>query len=271
MRPLRHPRFAALFVLILFAPSIRPLASGLPGLFPLQTGIDQQRPRRIEPEAARWIAQLKSPNEEERFDAAIELAHLEDEAASSALALALTDPAPRVRGAAAAGLADRSETYITQLASCIAKDKSSFVRATAAHALAAFTGPERTAALVAALKDKNLEVRGAASVALADHADALAVSPLIAALSDNTAFVRLHSARAIGVNGRAAREAVPTLTRLLSGDRDNEVRRQAATALGRIGDRSGLAALELTKTDPDPYLAQASVEATRMILEKSKP
>jgi HEAT repeat protein len=56
---------------------------------------------------------------------------------------------------------------------------------------------------------------------------------------------------------------------LLASDEDLEVRRQAATALGSIGERSALSALERAARDSDPYLVQAALASIK-ILQSSK-
>jgi HEAT repeat protein len=110
-----------------------------------------------------------------------------------------------------------------------------------------------------------MEVRGAAAVALSSWPDAAAIAPLITSLSDKSAFVRAHAAAALGVNGRAAAQAVPDLVRVLTKDEDHEARRQAATALGRIGEPSALTPLQDAAHSSDPYLSQAAREAIREI------
>ncbi len=139
------------------------------------------------------------------------------------------------------------------------------MRKTAAYALGKLGRTEGTAALVAALKDKDIEVRGAAAVALGEYRDASAIAPLTAALEDKSEFVRAQSARALGVNGRAAAQSVPLLIKLLTSDKDPNVKRHAATALGQIGERAALPALERAVRDHDPYLSQAASEAIKMI------
>lgn len=259
----QHTRLiTGLMVAVFFA---RIDGTAFPSLAP-QPQINQRQSREIETEVARWSAQLKSSNEEERRDAAMSLSRLEGDAALSALASALTDAAPSVRAIVLAGLGERSDRSVVPLiVARLTSDKDVFVRKTAAYALGSFTGTERTAALIAALKDKDPEVRGAAVVSLGDHTDTAAVVPLAAALSDKGAFVRAQAARALGVNGPAATESVPALIKLLASDADGEVKRQAATALGSIGDRSALSALALASRDSDSYLAQAARDSIRMI------
>jgi len=228
-----------------------------------------QGSREVDAEDSRWFAQLNSSDQEKRREAVMELSHVEGSAATSALISALADRSPRVRAAAAAGIAERREVpAIPLLAACLAKDKDSFVRKMAAYALGGFRGFERTASLITALKDKDAEVRGAAAVSLGVFGDADAVAALTAALPDKNAFVRAHTARALGVNGTAAKSSVPALNKLLASDDDGEVRRQAATALGSIGDRSALPALERSRHDKDPYLVEAALDAIRILERK---
>ncbi len=226
----------------------------------------QQHSSSIDSEVAHWATQLKSSSEEERRDAAIQLARLKGETAFAALGSAVNDTSPRVRAAVVAALAERGdEAAVPILATRLAKDKDTFVRRTIAYALGRFHGSERTTALATALLDKELEIRAAAAVSLGDHPDAGALQPLAGALSDNNAFVRAHAARALGVNGRSAVHTVTALIALLTKDEDPEVRRQAANALGQIGARDALPALHRAKRDRDPYLAETAADAIRLI------
>lgn len=231
-----------------------------------QTQVNQRHSREIEAEVAHWSAQLKSADVQERREAAMSLSRIDGEAATSALVGALTDPSPLVRAVVAAGLGERPDpSVVPLLAARLTSDKDAFVRKTAAYALGRFSSTERTAALIVALNDKDPEVRGAVAVSLGDHADASAIAPLAAALSDRSAFVRAQTARALGLNGSAATQVVPALIRLLASDQDGEVKRQAAAALGSIGDRSALPALERATHDSDSYLAQTAHDSIRMI------
>ncbi len=228
--------------------------------------VNQRHFREAEVEVAHWSAQLKSSNQEERLDAAVRLSSLDGDAALLALKSALADVSAAVRAVALAGLGERMDTSVVPLvAAHLTSDKDAFVRKTAAYALGALSGGERTAVLITGLKDKDPEVRGAAAVSLGDHPDPAALAPLTAALADKSAFVRAQAARALGVNGGAAAQAVPTLIKLLASDPDAEVKRQAATAAGAIGDRSALPALERASRDHDTYLAQAALDSIRMI------
>lgn len=217
-------------------------------------------------EVANLAARLNSSDEEERYDTVIHLGSIRTEASANALKLALNDASEKVRQAALEGLNGmRDPQLIPTFADRLAKDKSIFVRKTAAYALGNLQNPMATTPLVAALKDKEQEVRGAAVVALGQYRDTSAVRPLITALADKSDFVRAYAVYALGINGRDATEAVPAIVRLFTSDDDLEVRRQAAHALGRIGDRSVLPQLERARHSSDPYLRQAAIEAIKLI------
>jgi HEAT repeat protein len=227
----------------------------------------QSRQEAVASEIALLAGRLKSSDEEERRDAALKLASMDEAAAAPALTDALEDSSEKVRSVAATGLASLGDpASIQPLTARLAKEKKSpFMRKTIAYALGQFKSQQATPTLVALLKDKEAEVRGAAAVALGEYEDAAAVGPLTAALTDKSDFVRAYSANALGVNRRAAAGAVRELIRLLARDKDNEVRRQAAIALGRIGDPSSTPALHQAALDEDPYLSQAAREAIRLI------
>ncbi|HSQ20890.1 MAG TPA: HEAT repeat domain-containing protein [Blastocatellia bacterium] len=268
MHPLlRHARLASgLLVAIL---PVQMVGSSLPTVFPSQTQTNHNNPAPMELEVSHWSAKLKSSDTEERREAAMRLSQLEGDNATSALLSALSDHSPIVRAVAAAGLGERADiSVVPALAARLASDKDVFVRKTIAYGLASFTSTERTLALTGALKDKDPEVRGAAAVSLGDHPDPAAISALGAALSDKNPFARAAAARALGVNGQGATQAVSALMKLLASDEDLEVRRQAATALGAIGERSALPALERATRDSDPYLAQAALASIKILQTK---
>lgn len=226
-------------------------------------------------EIARLTSALKSSDEEERRAAALTLAWAQSPAATAALLSALSDRSERVRAAAIASLAWQGDPMVApHIAARLAGDKSYFVRKTAAYALGRLKTREGTIALVAALnekpREKNLEVRSAAVVALGEYADAAAIEPLTRALDDKLDFIRARAALALGANGRNAAQAVPRLIKLLGADKENSVKRQAAIALGRIGERSALPALHQAQRDPDPYLSRAALEAIAMIEANQK-
>jgi len=265
MQSVRRPH--SIIALLIFICSVLETGLSLPANPQLQTHTENKNGS-TNSELAHWSAQLKSSDMEERREAAMRLADIRGDDATQVLVAGLDDPAPTVRAAILVALGDRStSSAVASISARLASDKDPFVRKAAAYALTHYSGPQRTGALTSALKDKDPEVRGAAAVALADHPDGESISSLIAATSDKSEFVRAQSARALGTNGKAADEAVPALIKLLTSDRENEVKRHAATALGSIGNRSALPALEKAARDADFYLSQSAREAINKIEE----
>ena len=184
----------------------------------------------------------------------------------------LTDPVPRVRSQAAAGLGhigapardavpvliqalgDTDANVRVHVAEALGKikadpehvvpcllralrDEHERVRSFAAAALGRFGG-EASSAVASLLKalddvDWNVRVHAAAALGRIGGATERVVRRLIERLNDEHERVRSHSAAALGALGAAARSAVPPLLAAL-GDEDGNVRAHAAAALGRI-------------------------------------
>jgi len=267
---LRHSqRFISGLILIIVLAAARPV--GASGCCELPSFFNPLSVQDTNAEIARLAARLRSSDEEERRDAALQLGAIEKPEAAPALKSALSDSSPRVRVIAIRGLSMLGDAeFIPLIAAPLAQDKVPFVRKSAAYALGRFHRSEATPALVAALTDKDAEVRSAATIALTEYTDAAAIAPLTGALSDKSNFVRAHAARALGLNGRAAAQAVPALITLLTTDEGPEVRRQAATALGNIGDRAALPALERARYSADPYLSEAALAAIKLLTGSSR-
>jgi tetratricopeptide (TPR) repeat protein len=163
------------------------------------------------------------------------------------------------------------------------KDKDAKVRAEAARRLDLFgplakPSPELMAAvpaLVEALRDPEAEVRKHCVSVLvnlsfwAERIDMDAgVSALIQMLKEADDVVRREAATALGKVGPGARDAVPALTEAL-GDRVENVRSSAAYALGKIGRESKDAAPFLIKLLTD---SSADVrESAAVALSKVEP
>ena len=217
-------------------------------------------------EITRLSHQIRSADNEGRREAAMSLSHFKEKAVLSILLGALNDSSPTVRAAVVTSLGQVGDSSIvTSLAPLLATDKEVFVRKAVAYALGRLSGSASTTALLAGLKDKDPEVRGASAVSLGEHGDPATTAPLISALSDKKPFVRARAAAALGLIGAAAATAVPTLIALLKSDEEAEVKRQIATALGSIGDRSALPALHAVAADSDPYLSSAARVAIKQL------
>ncbi len=102
--------------------------------------------------------------------------------------------------------------------------------------------------LVAAMNDSDATVRAAAVVAWRDILGQTDVSPVMALLGDPNAEVRSKTATLAGAY--AASSARAQLEVLVQTDSDATVRRNAAWALGKIGDPSSSVALTKAASDP---------------------
>jgi HEAT repeat protein len=135
-------------------------------------------------------------------------------------------------------------------------------------ALAALDGDVRKAGDVvrAGLAGRTVALRTAAADALqmvgADERD---VPALVRLSREPSAAAKAAAARALGLIGARAKDAVPRLVELL-GDRDAEVRIAAAAALGRVGLPAAAPAVARLREAirSDPSLAPTA----RKVLEK---
>ena len=224
---------------------------------------------------------LNSPDVEERREALIHLKALRDPEASRAAISGLKDGSAIVRAtASSAVLMLPGQEAATSLLPLL-EDKDEFVRQEAAYAL----GQTRSRMVVGPLieklaRDKKDGVRGAAAVALGHIGDDAAVVPLAQILSpqsglpdqkkikrkskEKNEFVLRAAARSLGQIG--SRAGVPALVAALEDEKaPDDVRREAALALGQIGDPSARNALQGVLSASDPYLSFAAAKALRRI------
>jgi HEAT repeat protein len=233
-------------------------------LTPVQREIERQRQR------------LSSTEAEERRDALMHLGNLKRPDASRAAAVALNDENPAVRVAAAHAIVSLPGAEGANLLSPLLKDKNEFVRREAAFALGESRSRTATTILVdLILHDKKASVRGAAAVALGQIGDEGALSALTQVVTGQGSkkkktksfeeeFVVRSAVRSLGQIG--SRSSVSTLISALQDETNSiETRREAATALGLIGDASALPALQAAFATNDPYLAEAARAAIRQI------
>jgi HEAT repeat protein len=239
------------------------------------------------------IQQLSSNDYQIRQRAARRLGNLGLAArdAVPALAKALHDPMPDVRGPAGKALGQIGTPAVPALIEAL-RHKDNGVRDRAARALAQ-CGPDAKEAvpdLIAALKDRQTDVRVAAVDALGEMgaegkeaAPALArlfhdpsnrvrehvivalsamvpaaVEPLCDALGEDDPKVRLDAIKTIALFGSAAKKAVPTLRHAMK-DEDHHIRAAAAEALGKM---------ELDAADAVPELLAALRDKNRLVHDK---
>jgi HEAT repeat protein len=170
--------------------------------------------------------------------------------ALAALLRACDDAHPSVRYAALLSLgelaqAERAPDLKLAVAHAVARldDGEPLVREAAAIALGdlgrAQGGPEAWDALVRAIRSSNPEVRFQAITSLSEIDPARSVEHARALLADPDGKVRAQAVAALGDSGDSAtRDAIAA--HLDDGD---EIRWEAALALGRLDDRRGLALL----------------------------
>ena len=257
-----------LAVLFVFASPFAARQSTQVSLTPLQAAIQQQQKR------------LGSGDPEEKRDALMRLAELHHASASTAAASALDDPTPLVRVAAANAVLWLPPDESARLIIPLLKDKVEFVRQEAAYALGKTHSRLAAAPLVEFLAIEKLSGPRAAAVVslglLKDEGGVVVLSRLIAPELGSSAgekkksrleqneFVLRAAARSLGqIRSKAG---VPALTSLLANEKAPiDARREAAVALGIIGDPSATNALRSQLSSPDPYLARAAYESLRKL------
>lgn len=234
---------------------------------------------------ARERARLMSDDEEARFDAVIRLGALGRRDAAQVAVAGLDDKSVRVRAAAVNAIGRLSQLDLTVNLLKALADKNEFVREQAAFAAGNAPNGNQIIAnrLIEILRtDNSAAVSGAVVFALGNLRSETAVPDLIEVLNytqqsrglfrrssrrrriQGNEFVRREAAIALGLIGD--RRAVPTLIAQLNGERTpDDVRREAARALGLIGDVSARGALQAVLTARDVYLAEIAFNALRRI------
>jgi HEAT repeat protein len=234
-------------------------------LTPLQLEIEKQRQR------------LSSSEVEERRDGLMRLAALRHPDASRVAVSALNDAAAIVRATASGAVRwlPSEEGALALLP--LLGDKDEFVRQEAAYALGRTKSRSAVKPLIERLaNDKKDGVRGAAAVALGQIADEAAVVSLAQVLSPQTSLpgpkarneknVFVLRAAAVSLGQIGSRAGLPALVAALEDERTvDDVRREAARALGLIGDPAAEPALRKVLIAQDAYLSFAAHEALRRI------
>lgn len=253
---------------------------------------------------AELSAKLRSKKAEDRRDALHSVRRLGTPESARLALPALRDRYAAVRATAAGAVAALPASEALSNLAPMLRDQSEFVRREAAYALGKTRAGEAVGYLVERLRiEKNREVQAALAIALGDIGNPAAVAHLVSRLNrkpvEDEEFVRRSAARAIGLiaqktrtgrmdettpqnflpdiykddlsNVRSAdpeyfREAGKLLTKILQTDLESEdTKREAAFALGAIGDPTFRDVLEpLTKSEDD-YLAEIAREALRRL------
>ncbi|HEY8458878.1 MAG TPA: HEAT repeat domain-containing protein [Blastocatellia bacterium] len=231
------------------------------------------------------LSRLASGDEEQRIDSAVRISALlrdepgaiETSVITSLCAALQQDLSPIVRALAARALEICAENQAgnqggawsdeasAALLAALGKERDLAARKAIIYALARYPQPQITSALIPFLKNKRSELRAAAAYALAESgnpASAQALAEVLKRGGDDDAFARSQAARGLGRIGD--RDSLDLLIDALSEDDSQEVRREAAAALGRIAtphDAKALEALRKATLSNDPYLVSAAENA----------
>lgn len=233
-------------------------------------------------EVEREHTRLGSAATEDRRDAVLRLGSMKRPECSRAAAVALHDPAAIVRATAARAVLSLTPEEAAAALLPLLRDRDEFVRRETAYALGETRSRVAVPALIAALTgDKKPSVRGASAVALGLIGDEASVTPLTQIVSRTPASSGLlrrvrHKpseenefvcrAAAVSLGQIRSRVAVPALIAVITDERaGTDVRREAARALGLIGDPEAAAALRTVLNARDPYLSRLAYEALRRI------
>lgn len=241
---------------------------------------------------------VRAGNNEEKRDALFQLRAMRTEEASRTALPALNDQEPIVRAAAAAAVVFLPKPEAVAALVPMLSDKQPFVRKETAYALAEVADPSAAGQLLRLLQnEKDPEVRAAAVIALGTGGSIDAVPYLTGLLAsrpkDDDEFLRRSAARSIGTIAQVFRTgsaytvtpqnflperykqqhsqrpgpdvftaAVPVLIRVLQNKNEaDDTRREAAFALGSIGNAASVNAIRSQLASPDPYLAEIAREA----------
>ncbi|HVF30614.1 MAG TPA: HEAT repeat domain-containing protein [Pyrinomonadaceae bacterium] len=269
-----------------------------------------QYPAELTPEnAARLKRQIDSGSSEEKRSALLDIRNLQSPTASAIAVPALQDTDVLVRSTAASSVVYLPKADAARVLLPLLNDRDEFVRREAAHALGDVGDESATSALVRVMeRDKVLEVRSSAALALGKIGDVNAVENLLKILrskpSEDFEFLRRNAARSIGQIaqivvageravvtpqnylpekfrdfGRAGMNAPPGFSSAVDGliavlrnaSEADDTRREAAFALGAIGDTRAISALQAQASSADPYMVEIVREALLKIERRNKP
>ncbi len=217
---------------------------------------------------------LGSSSDEDRREAVMQLGSMHLVEASRVAVRALTDASPMVRAVAAKAILSLPNTESVQALLPLLNDRDEFARREACYALGLTRSRNATTALVdRLLNDKEDGVRAAAAVALGNIADDTSVVTLSTVLTgqamkkgkpERNEFVLRATATALGQIRSPA--GVPALVTTLRNEKlSSDVRREAAAALGMIGDPTAVSALSEAVNSGDPHLSRIAFESLKKI------
>lgn len=193
---------------------------------------------------------LDDDNHQVRKDAAETLGSIGDKRAIKALAAALQDRNHNVRWEAAQAL-DKLGWKANSV-----QEKTHYYIAAKQWGKCNEIGSPAVDPLAALLKDSDINIRREAIKALGTIGDSRAVTPLLIVFKDNYSSTKKAAAKALGQIGDS-RAIDPLLAILTDNGQDQDVREEAAEALGKIGNK----AVEplITELKNDDQLSQSLI------------
>lgn len=235
---------------------------------------------------------------EEKRAALFEIRNMRSAEASMIALPALRDKNEIVRATASGSVVFMHAADAAAAVLPLIGDKAEFVRREAAAALGEIGYASATAPLIRLMTtDKIQEVRAAAAIALGKIGDVSAVPSLLGVLKqrprEDQEFLRRSTARSIGQIAQIRSSGNPSVvtpqnflpdkfkdldstqppltefaaavdilvTVVRNSSESDDTRREAAFALGAIGDRRAIPALQASTSSADPYLAEIAREA----------
>jgi HEAT repeat protein len=257
--------------------------------------------------AGRLKQQIQKGSSEEKRSALSEIRKFRSPEASSIAVPALRDADLMVRATATASVVYLPKKDAARALIPLLSDKDEFVRQETAYALGRVGDASSTANLISSMqRDKSRQVRTAAAVALGSTGDMSAVESLLAILRtrprEDDEFLRRSAARSIGQIAQIIETgdrsvltpqnylpdkykkldnssttpagfgaAVPVLISVLQNTAESDdSRREAAFALGAIGDEKAVPTLRMYVSSSDTYMAEIAREALAKIDNRKK-
>ena len=278
-------------------------------LFAGSSFVSGQIPAELTPDnAARLRRQIEGGSSEEKRTALFDIRNLQSAEASALAIRALNDKDELVRSTAASSVIYLPKSDAVRVLVPLLSDKAEFVRREAAHALGDVGDPAATTALIRLLENEKIfEVRTSTALALGKLGDPAAVESLLRILrsspKEDEEFLRRNAARSIGqiaqimLSGERtvvtpqnylpdkfkdlgpADAARPSglsgsvdvlVTVLRNNSESDDTRREAAFALGAIGDPRAIPALQASSSSADPYLVEIAREALLKIERRNR-
>jgi HEAT repeat protein len=155
---------------------------------------------------------------------------------------------------------------VAELTAALDRSFPDETKAAVVHALGAISDPSGTAGVLKGLASDGPMTRAAAVQAYLDLRGARDGMPVVPLLDDPDAVVRARAVAVVGTFSAAASDARTKLETLVGSDADSMVRRNAAWALGRVGNLASANALRAAAAaDPVSYVRSVAQAALKQL------